>query len=141
MLNEAYVGVPFKRYATSNTFPAHPSGYLISKPPTEMVATRIKPEVGSRLVDALMVISESQTPTVARPEPNGIPPPELMLMVVAAIAAEDRRPKNKRKSSTGLLYIRLITLTYLKLAPNPKFEHGICRFELLVILSPKLVTA
>ena len=132
--------MPFNRYATSNTLPAHPSGYLISKPPTEMVATRIKPEVGSRLVDALMVISESHTPTVARPEPNGIPPPELMLMVVAAIAAEERRPKNKRASSTGLLYIRLITLTYLKLAPNPKITHSFCRFKLLVDLSPKLVT-
>jgi hypothetical protein len=61
-------------------------------------------------------------------------------MVVAAMAAEDRKPKNKRKSSTGLLYIRLITLTYLKLASNPKFERGICRFKLLINLSPKLVT-
>jgi hypothetical protein len=98
------------------------------------------PEVGSRLVDALIVISESQTPTVARPEPNGIPPPELMLIVVAAMAAEDKNPKNNRKSSTGLLYIRLINLTNLKLASNPKIEQDICLFELTLSLSPKLVT-
>jgi hypothetical protein len=67
------------------------------------VATFINEVEGSRLVDALIVISESQTPTVARPEPNGIPPPELMLIVVAARAAEDRRPKNKKKSRKGLL--------------------------------------
>jgi hypothetical protein len=98
------------------------------------------PEVGSRLVDALIVISESQTPTVAFPAPNGMPEPVLILMVVAAMAAEDKNPKNNRKSSTGLLYIRLITLTYLKLASNPKIEHSFCLFKLLVTLSPKLVT-
>jgi hypothetical protein len=98
------------------------------------------PEVGSRLVDALIVISESQTPTVAFPAPNGMPEPVLILMVVAAMTAEDKNPKNNRKSSTGLLYIRLITLTYLKLASNPKIEHSFCLFKLLVTLSPKLVT-
>jgi hypothetical protein len=87
------------------------------------------PEVGSRLVDALIVISESQTPTVAFPAPNGMPEPVLILMVVAAMAAEDKNPKNNRKSSTGLLYIRLITLTYLKLASNPKIEHSFCLFN------------
>jgi hypothetical protein len=98
------------------------------------------PEVGSRLVDALIVISESQTPTVAFPAPNGMPEPVLILMVVAAMAAEDKNPKNNRKSSTGLLYIRLITLTYLKSAPNLKIGHSFCLFKLLVTLSPKLVT-
>jgi hypothetical protein len=98
------------------------------------------PEVGSRLVDALIVISESQTPTVAFPAPKGMPEPVLILMVVAAMAAEDKNPKNNRKSSTGLLYIRLITLTYLKLAPNLKIGHSFCLFKLLVTLSPKLVT-
>jgi hypothetical protein len=78
-----------------------------------MVATFIKEVDGSILVDALIVISESQTPTVARPEPNGIPPPELILMVVAARAAEDRRPKNKKKRRMGLLRNRF------KISPPP----------------------
>jgi len=98
------------------------------------------PELGSRLVDALIVISESQTPTVAFPAPNGMPEPVLILMVVAAMAAEDKNPINKRKRSKGLLYIRLITLTYLKLASNPKIGHSFCLFKLWVTLSPKLVT-
>jgi IMP cyclohydrolase len=68
-----------------------------------MASTFIKEVAGSRLVDALIVISGSQTPTVARPAPSGIPPPELMLMVVAAIAAEDKSPKSNRISRNGLL--------------------------------------
>jgi hypothetical protein len=78
-----------------------------------MVATFIKEVDGSRLVDALIVISESHTPTVALPEPNGIPLPELMLMVVAAIAPVDRSPKSKKKSRNGLLK------TLFKTTPPP----------------------
>ena len=126
--------MPFKRYATSNTFPAQPSGYLISKPPTEIVATFINEVDGSRLVDALIVISESHTPTVARPEPNGIPAPELILMVVAARAAEDIRPKNKKNSRKGLLSNRFKPtpppLKNLR-SRNPKFPLMNCRVKKL----------
>ena len=105
-----------------------------------MVATFIKEVDGSILVDALIVISESHTPTVARPEPKGIPPPELMLIVVAAMAPDDRSPKSKKKSRNGLLK------TLFKTTPpaisvetdrNRKFPPFECLMKIKPTVSPK----